>query len=120
MGGRTYHVRLGFTTRDSAGKERRRSLVLVDRYPTVEFVSADKNGTGRMASIIKDRSGKQVHVGVPAPPEYANSNMKLGPYQQVVVGLGASNGLAVICDADDFRTMVMHALIRYRYRKERS
>jgi excisionase family DNA binding protein len=115
--GRSYHVRVGFTERYTAGKNRRRSLVLVDRYPTVEFVSAGTNGTGLMAGIIKDRSGKQVPVGAQLPPEYAN--LRVGPYQQVVVGPGASNGLAVICESDDIRTMVIHALIRYQYRKDR-
>ncbi len=116
-GGRNYHVKVGFTTRDSAGKTRRRSLVLIDRYPTVEFVSAGTNGNGLMASIIKNRSGKQVPVGVAPPAEYAN--VRVGPYQDVVVGPGASNGLAVICNSDDIQTMVLHALIRYRYREER-
>jgi excisionase family DNA binding protein len=115
--GRNYHVRVGFTKRYSAGKERRRSLVLIDRYPTVEFASAGTNGNGLMASIIKDHSGKQVPVGVGPPAEYAN--VRVGPYQQVVSGIGASNGLAVICDPNDVRTMVIHALIRTRYRKER-
>jgi excisionase family DNA binding protein len=115
--GRNYHVRVGFTKRYSAGKERRRSVVLIDRYPTVEFVSAGTNGTGLMASIIKDRSGKQVPVGVAPPAEYAN--VRVGPYQQVVSGVGASNGLAVVCNSEDIRTMVIHALIRTRYRKER-
>ena len=92
-------------------------MVLIDRYPTVEFASAGTNGTGLMASIIKDRSGKQVPVGAIPSTEYAN--VRLGPYQQVVSGVGASNGLAVICDSKDVRTMVIHALIRIRYRKER-
>jgi hypothetical protein len=116
-GGRNYHVKIGFTIRESAGKTRRRSLVLIDRYPTVEFVSAGTNGHGLMASIIKDRSGKQVPVGAVPPAEYAN--VRVGPYQDVVVGPGASNGLAVICNSDAIQTMVLHALIRYRYRKER-
>jgi hypothetical protein len=46
--------------------------VLIDRYPTVEFASAGTNGTGLMASIIKDRSGKQVPVGAMPSTEYAN------------------------------------------------
>lgn len=116
-GGRNHHVKVGFTIRDSAGKTRRRSLVLIDRYPTVEFVSAGTNGSGLMASIIKDRSGKQVPVGIAPPPEYAS--VRVGPYQDVVVGPGASNGLAVICNCDDIQTMVLHALIRYRFREER-
>jgi len=115
--GRNYAVKVGFTTRESAGKARRRSLVLIDRYPTVEFVSAGTNGTGLMASIIKDRSGKQVPAGVAPPAEYAS--VRVGPYQDVVIGRGAANGLAVICDSDDIESMVRHALIRYRYRKER-
>ncbi len=116
-GGRNYHVKIGFTARHSAGKTRRRSLVLIDRYATVEFVSAGTGKTGTMASIIKDRSGKQLPVGITPPPEYAN--LRVGPYQDVVIGRGASNGLAVICSPDDFRTMTRHALIRYRYREER-
>lgn len=115
--GRNYGVKVGFTKRESAGKTRRRSLVMIDRYPTVEFVSGGTNGNGLMASIIKDRSGKQVPVGAPPPPEYAS--VRVGPYQDVVVGPGASNGLAVICNSDDIETMVRHALIRYRYREER-
>ena len=45
--GRNYHVKVGFTTRRSAGTLRRRSLVLLDRFPTVEFVASNttpKNG----------------------------------------------------------------------------
>lgn len=116
--GTSYRVKLGFTTRDSAGKTRRRGLVLVNRYATVEFVSAGTDTSGLIASIIKDRSGKQLPVGAIVPPEYAD--LPVGPYQDVVVGPGASNGSAVISSADDFETMVRHALIRYRYREERA
>jgi excisionase family DNA binding protein len=117
--GLTYHVRLGFTTRNSAGKLRRRSLVLINRYPTVEFVSAGTDDDkGLMASIIRDRSSKLVPVGADAPPEYAN--LRIGAYKDIVVGPGAPNGLAVICRPDDLETMVRHALIRSRYRHERA
>ena len=114
----SYHVKIGFTIRDSAGKKRRRSLVLINRYPSVEFVSADASGTGLMGSIIRDRSGRRLPVGAMAPPEY--TNVRVGSYRDVVVGPGAPNGLAVICDPDDVGTMVRHGLIRYRYREERS
>src|SRR5437588_12883967 len=58
--GREHQIRLGFTVRNSAGRARARSLVMVDRYPTVEFVKADDRAEpGMMASIIKDRGGKQ-------------------------------------------------------------
>jgi len=116
--GASYHIKIGFTTRESAGRKRKRSLVLINRYPTVEFVSADATGTGQMASIIRDRSGRQLPVGAPAPAEYAN--MRVGAYRDVVVGPGAPNGMAVICDPNEIDTMLRHGLIRYRYREERS
>src|SRR5205809_1772559 len=39
-------------------------LILVDRYATVEFVSKDTSPKGSMASIIKDRHGKQLPVTI--------------------------------------------------------
>ena len=116
--GRTYHVKVGFTHRLSAGKRRRRSLVLVDRYPTVEFVAPDEATGGKMASIIRDRNGKHVPVGATLPPEY--QGFTIAPYNSIIVGAGAANGRAVTCDHDDIDTMVKHALIRCRYREERS
>lgn len=115
--GKEYHVKMGFTYRHSAGKRRRRSLVLVDRYATVEFVSADEKTTGKMASIIRDRNGKQLPVGATLPSEY--QGLPVAPYSEVVVGAGASNGLAVVCESKDIETMIKHALIRYRFREER-
>ncbi len=116
--GRSYRVKLGFTTRKSAGRVRRRSLVLVDRYATVEFVAPDdKSVQCKMASIIRDRAGKQLPVGAAIPPEY--QELPVAPYADVVTGPGASNGLAVVCDSQDFPTMVKHALVRYRYREDR-
>ena len=116
--GASYHVKIGFTTRDSAGKRRRRSLVLINRYPSVEFVSADANGAGLMASIIRDRTGKQLPVGAVVPPEY--EELPVGGYRDIVIGPSAPNGLAVICDPLDVETMARHGLIRYRYREERN
>ncbi|MGA3026946.1 MAG: excisionase family DNA-binding protein [Bryobacteraceae bacterium] len=115
--GREYRVQMGFTFRHSAGKRRRRSLVLVDRYPTVEFVAADEKTKGMMASIIRNRDGKQLPVGATLPPEY--QVLPVGPYSEIVIEPGASNGVAVVCESRDFDTMIKHALIRYRFRKER-
>jgi excisionase family DNA binding protein len=115
--GKDYRLKLGFTVRKAAGQLRRRCLVLVDRYATVEFVASNEATTGQMASLIKDRDGKQLPVGAALPPEYAG--VQIGPYRAVVSGAGASNGLAVICDQTDFQTMANHALIRYRFRKDR-
>jgi hypothetical protein len=116
--GQTYHVKVGFTHRLSAGKRRRRSLVLVDRYPTVEFVAPDEATGGKMASIIRDRNGKHVPVGATLPPEY--QGFTVAHYNSMIVGAGAASGLAVTCDHDDIDTMIKHALIRCRYREERS
>jgi excisionase family DNA binding protein len=118
--GKDYRVKLGFAVRDAAGKSRSRGLVLIDRYPTVEFVGANAEiGNGeRMASIVKDRHNKHLPVGGKIPLEY--EGFTLGSYRDVVVGPGAANGLAVICESEDFETMVRHALIRHSYRQERN
>jgi excisionase family DNA binding protein len=116
--GRERHIKIGFTFRKSAGKLRRRSLVLVNRYATVEFVAADERAEGKMASIIRGRDGKQLQIGATLPPEY--KDLPVGPYNSVVQGPHASNGLAVICDSQDVETMVRHALIRYRFREARA
>jgi hypothetical protein len=116
--GKEYRVKMGFTFRHSAGKRRRRCLFLIDRYATVEFVAADEKTNGKMAAIIRDRNGKQLPVGATLPPEY--QDLPVGPYSDVVVGASASNGLAVVCDSQDFATMLKHALIRYRFREERA
>lgn len=116
--GRERHVKLGFTSRKSAGKLRRRCLVLVDRYPTVEFVAADEKPNGRMASIIKNRNGKQLPIGATLPPEY--KDLPVEPYNELIKGPRASSGLAVVCDSRDFASMIEHALIRYRFREARA
>jgi hypothetical protein len=103
-GGRVRHVKIGFTLRHSAGKRRLRCLILVDRYPTVEFVAADEKAKGT--------------IGATLPPEY--TNLATGSYNGVVQGPRASNGVAVLCDSEDFVTMVRHALIRYKFREGRA
>jgi hypothetical protein len=92
----------------------------VDRYPSVEFVAAtDVVGPDdQMVSIIRDRNGKQVPIGATIPAEYLE--MTVEPYRAVVIGPGATNGSAIICNANDIESMVKHALIRYRFRKERA
>jgi hypothetical protein len=116
-GGKEHRVKIGFTVRKAAGQDRRRALVLVDGYPTVEFVSADVTSNGITASIIRNRDGKQLPVGAMLPPEYRG--MATGPYRDVVTGPRTSNGLAVMSRQDDFDTMLRHALIRYQFRKDR-
>jgi len=118
--GSDYAIKIGFAVRKAAGKDRVRGLVLVDRYPTVEFVGEDAEigGHGRIASVIKDRNRKHIPIGAEIPPEY--QGFPLGPYREVVDGPGAANGQAVICASDDFQTMAKHALIRYSYSQARA
>jgi len=114
-----YQIKVGFTLREAAGQLRARSLVLVNRYPSVEFVAEAKDiqPDSKMASIIRDRGGKQIPVGAEVPPEYAGK--QIGPYRSIVDGRGARNGIAVICESRDLQAMVEHAVIRYRFRDER-
>lgn len=119
--GREHHLKVGFAIRKAAGKNRLRVLVLVDRYPTVEFVGEGAemgSGKEQIASVIKDRRGKHLLIGAAVPPEY--QGLQIGPYRDVVVGPNASNGLAVICKSDDIHAMGKHALIRCTYRQERA
>jgi hypothetical protein len=141
-GGKEHHVKLGFTTRFTSRKDRSRSLVLVDRYPTVEFVGDSvferPSPQVLMASLIRDRNGKQIPQGASIPSEYAELGLVAGPYrgivdgpepangmavicpyQSVVMGAGAANGMAVICESTDFLDMVKHALIRTLFREDR-
>ena len=117
--GREHEVKLGLTVREAAGRRRGRYLVLIDRYPTVEFVKEDEsNGVGPVAAVIKDRNKKHIPATATPPTEYEDLNV--GSYREVVEGPRAAHGLAVICNSDDFDTMVKHALIQYRFREESS
>jgi excisionase family DNA binding protein len=118
--GREYHLKLGWTFRKTGGEKRQRWLVIVDRYPSVEFVKCNDDGSGGTefaASIIKDRRGKQIPPLGTLPPEYEPLPTRI--YSAEIRGRGMPNGQAVISAVDDFETMVRHALIRYRYREER-
>jgi hypothetical protein len=115
--GKKHRVKIGFTIRKTAGQPRRRSLVLIDGYPSVECVSADDTSNGMMASVVKNRDGKHLPVGATLPPEYRG--LPVAPYRDIVTGPGASNGLAVMSRPDDFETMIRHALIRYHFRQDR-
>jgi excisionase family DNA binding protein len=114
-----YQVKVGFTLREAAGRLRARGLVLINRYPSVEFVGEDDDLSPdtKLASIIKDRNGKQLPVGAEIPPEYVGKTIE--PYRSVVDGPGARNGLAIVCEVRDLNSMVEHGVIRYRYRDER-
>lgn len=117
--GRDHKIKIGFAKRVAAGKERARGLVLVDRYPTVEFVGSDAEleGDGQIASVIKDHRKKHLPLDAELPSEYLG--LPVGPYRSIVDGPGAAHSTAVICGLKDFEIMVKHALIRYSYSQAR-
>jgi hypothetical protein len=108
---------IGFGNRESAGKQRRRAVVFMNGYPTVEFIGAnDFNRTGMMVSVIKDRNGKQVKSKEALPAEY--KTFVVGTFNKTVVGPYASGSLAVTAYRKDFTTMIRHALVRMKFKHE--
>lgn len=108
---KNHAVRLGVTNWIAAERDRERVVVFVDGRPMVEFVAANDYKTSNlMASIIKI-SGKQVKPVLGTPNSYRH--LKVRPYNDFVVGKYASSNLAVVCDRNDTKTMLEHALIRW-------
>lgn len=109
--GRERAIKVGFTNRLAAGLNRRRTLVLVDRYPTVEFVAANDFETSKlMTSIIKDGT-KQIPVGGKLPEGY--ESLTIVRHRDYVDGSRASSNSAVLASADDLDAMAQHAMLRY-------
>lgn len=109
--GRERELKIGFTYRNAAGQNRRRVLVIVDRYPSVEFVgSNDFERSGLMVSIIKS-DGKQLSLGAKLPKGY--EVLKIVRYRDYVDGPGASSNSAVLAHKDDLDAMAEHALLRF-------
>lgn len=116
VGNEASTAQIGFTTREAAGKLRRRAIVFIDRYPMVEFVAADDfEESKNMVSLVKRENGKQVRPGEPTPVQY--HGLRVEPYRKHVTGPYASTNLAVVCRSNDHTAMVEHALIRRRARE---
>jgi len=115
--GRVLPILIGVTQRTAAGKERKRILVVVDGSPVVEFVGGDDPHV--VAGIVKPEGDSQRHLrnGEPVPPAYESLDTR--PYNEVVRGPHASSGIAVVCDESDYKTMILHALIRWTVKKDR-
>lgn len=106
-------IRIGFCERGSGGRSRKRAVVFLDGYPTVEFTGANDFGKSQlMAGIIKMSDKKQVHPDQGAPSEY--QGFRVEPYNEHVIGPRCSQHLAVICKKSDLDVMAKHALIRRR------
>lgn len=103
-------IKIGFTKRNAAGKERERGVVIIDGRPIVEFCGADDfDKSNTLASVIKINN-RQVKPIQGVPLKY--SHLKVGDYQAYVSGPYASSNLAVYCTKGDVDTMVEHALLR--------
>lgn len=122
IGFRDYTLRIGFLTADSLGdKYRRRVAVFMGNPPSlnplVEFSGENSPSfavTGRLASIVKLRSGHHLRPGQPVPAEY--KDFPLMVYNQLVVGPYAAASMAVVAQKDDLRLMAHHALIRAHWK----
>jgi excisionase family DNA binding protein len=108
-------MKIGFSERSSGGMKRKRAVVFLDGYPTVEFTGANDFTTSElMASVLKGRDRSQIRPDEGVPPEYRHLHVE--PYNAYVVGPYCSSNLAVICKKADLAVMAEHALIRHRFR----
>ena len=110
-------ILIGFGKSTKTG-ERRYAVVFVDGRPMVSFRTADDRRAGLMVSVIKIGDRKQLRPGDPIPPEY--SNFRVESFRTHIDELHASKNMAVVCPADDLKTMAAHALIRASQIQERS
>jgi len=104
-------IKIGFCERKSGGMSRKRAVVFLDGYPTVEFTAANDFSTSElMAGILKGADKAQVRPELGVPSEY--QHLRVEPYNAHVVGPYCSRNLAVICKKSDLAVMAEHALIR--------
>jgi hypothetical protein len=108
----TRAVRIGRLQRHTAGQMRDVVNVFIDYRPIVQFLASDDGR--KMASVIRQPNSKRhVFDAAELPTAYQNAtNMAIESYRQYVEGDKSTTGLAVICDPDDYETMVRHALMR--------
>ena len=122
IGANGHTLRIAFCDADSLGdKKRRRGVVFMGYPPSLNPLAefAGENSpkfavTGRLASIVKLRSGKHLRPGQPVPSEY--EGFPLMVYNQLVIGPYAAASMAVVVHKSDFRLMARHALIRARWK----
>src|SRR5262249_34964478 len=77
-------VKIGFVSREAAGKDRERAAVFIDGRPFVEFCGADDfNQSKIMASIIKVNR-RQVRPIEGVPSRYAH--LKVDAYNKFITG----------------------------------
>jgi len=114
-GKKTIPVIIGFTMRRVFGKNRRRIVVFVKRYPQVEFIGTDEfDRTGELVGVIKrPKSGKHYLYEEDLPIEYFGFN--LVRYKDYINKRGAYNSVAIIVNVSDLSTMLRHAFIQAKW-----
>jgi hypothetical protein len=110
--GRTYDVRIGSVRTSGAGREREYVLVVINGYPTLNFVEGDD---GRYASIVTHPGSRAtIRHDSELPAGYADASLSLADYHEVVQGPGASRARAVVVDSPtDHGPMIRHAILRW-------
>ena len=102
--------RIGFASRQIAGKSRARIYVWLDKKPLVAFVGGDNyDNDGLLASLIKVKK-RQLTPNEAIPSEYRSFTVKR--YDSIVRGPHASGNIAIVVHKDDLGSMVNHAIIR--------
>jgi len=113
--GRQIQLTLGFTSRWSAGMDRRRATVFLGRaptlYPLVAFIGGNSfDSDGVLASPIKYADGKYVRPGGKLPSGYEALTTTV--FRSVVDGPYAKHCMAVRAHRDEHDSMARHAVLR--------
>ncbi len=105
-------VAIGHVKRQTAGRMRNVVNVFIDHQPIVQFLASDDGH--KMVSVIREPNSKR-HVfdlsELPTVYQHA-MNLTIESYRLYVGGTKSTTGLAVVCDPEDYETMVRHALLR--------
>jgi len=116
-----HEITIGYTKRDTYGKDRRRVVVWIDNYPYAEFFAADDfNVTGEVLSEIKfyDEENESIRMCRYAedviPQRY--SMFRVDSLKRRVKGPGVHDAWCVVSNIADHITMASLASIR-KYEK---
>jgi hypothetical protein len=113
-------VLVAFTHREAYGDWRRKAVVFVEGYPTLEFVGVDDYDTNhQLVSPIKLPDRKELKPDLPIPSEYADmpvvvfNTLVTGPYSRKCQAVVVTEDLSGVFD--DLNVMARHALIRAKW-----
>jgi hypothetical protein len=122
----TVEIALGEAPRAGTwGRDRRYVIAFLSgdapQIPLVEFLEADPEDSGEMLSVIRGQGGlgsrKMFSPSDTLPAPYPEA-FRIEPYRDRIHARGAWNRLAVIAAHDDRETMLNHALLQARRRRD--